>query len=295
MKLGHLNKQTLIRIISTRLADGVPYIPSNLLNKAPFFCKVCALSKHNRMSYKNKQGSRPSEFFHCVHSDTMKVEVPGTYGKNTRIRYIQNFIDDYSSYKWIFFESSINASHTLRHLKLIQAHVKNKYEKSLKVFRSDNGTEYTNKQVSDHLVQEGVTHEMSNVECKEENGASERYNQTLMNYARSMLIGSGMPKRFWPEAAMYAHYMLNRLPTKRLKGKSPYEVVTGKKPDLGRFPIWGTACYAHVPENQRPCKKLEPRATRCRFLGIDLQHKDSFRRRGRPARRPYDRKTRASV
>ena len=277
LKLGHLNKQSLIKLISKRLVEGLPFVPSSLLNKVPFFCKVCAESKHNRMTYKNKTGSRPDKFFHTIHSDTMQVEIPGTYGNLTKIKYIQNFVDDYSSYKWIFLETSIGGNKTLENLKKIQAKVKNSHDLNLKVFRSDNGTEYINKTLTDHLNQLGIEYEESNVECKEENGSSERYNQTLMNYVRCMLLGSGMPKRFWPEAAMYAHYILNRLPTRRLQGKSPYEMATKLKPNLGKLPIWGTACFAHVPANNRPHKKLASRATRCRFLGLDSKHKDAFR------------------
>lgn len=277
MALGHLNKQALIKIMSQRLIEGIPYVPSSLLSKVPFFCKVCAQSKHNRMSYRNKTGSRPDKFFHRIHSDTMKVEVPGTYGNNTKIRYIQNFVDDYSSYKWIFLEDKINGAKSLSHLKQLQAQVKNKHDLDLKIFRSDNGSEYINDALITHLKLSGIDYEESNVECQEENGSSERYNQTLMNYARSMILGSGMPKRFWPEAVMHAHYLLNRLPTRRLNGKSPYEIANKIKPKLGKLPIWGTACYAHVPEKHRPHKKLAPRATRCRFLGLDLRHKDAYR------------------
>ena len=72
----------------------------------------------------------------------MQVEIPGTYGNLTKIKYIQKFVDDYSSYKWIFLETSIGGNKTLENLKKIQAKVKNSHDLNLKVFRSDNGTEY---------------------------------------------------------------------------------------------------------------------------------------------------------
>ena len=277
IKLGHVNRQSLIKIMSRRLIVGIPFIPSSLLYKIPFFCKVCAESKHNRMSYKNKSGSRPDKQFQVVHSDTMKVERHGTYGKKTTIKFIQNFVDDCTSYKWIFLESQVNGVTTLKNLKFIQAQINSKFDSKIKVFRSDNGTEYINEQVKDYLNESGIDYQESNVECQEENGSSERYNQTLLNYARSLLLGAGMTQRFWPEAVAHAHYLLNRLPTKRLKGKSPHEVLFKEKPNLTGIPIWGAACYAHIPNKNRPHKKLAARATRCRFLGLDMMHKDAYR------------------
>ncbi|XP_074360732.1 uncharacterized protein LOC141700979, partial [Apium graveolens] len=42
-----------------------------------------------------------------------------------------------------------------------------------------------------------------------------------------------MPSKLWGEAARHAVYIINRLPTQALSGKTPYEVWTEKKPDLG--------------------------------------------------------------
>jgi transposase InsO family protein len=280
LKLGHIGKDALIKTMSKRLIDGIPYIPSSKLNKIEFQCKTCSVSKHNRRSYRNKEGSRPEKPFEVIHSDTMNVGVNGwlfgTYGRQSQMKYIQNFVDDATSYKWIFISQNANADETLRNIKSIQAMATNQFGQPLKCFRSDNGTEYINQDVKEFLNSKGIKFQQSNPYCQEENGSSERYNQTLMNYARTMLAGAGMASHYWPEAVSHAHYILNRIPTRRLK-MSPFEALTKKKPDLGTLPIWGSVCYAHVPEEHRPHKKLLQRAVRSLFLGYDMHHKNSYR------------------
>jgi len=44
----------------------------------------------------------------------------------------------------------------------------------------------------------------------------ERYNRTLIERARSTLIASGLPMRFWEYAVRYASWATNRLPTSGL-------------------------------------------------------------------------------
>jgi len=48
-----------------------------------------------------------------------------------------------------------------------------------------------------------------------------------------------------------AAYVLNRTPTTRTKGTTPYEIWMGKKPDLGHAKIFGSEVFAHVPKEQR--------------------------------------------
>ena len=52
-------------------------------------------------------------------------------------------------------------------------------------------------------------------------------NRTLVEMARSMLIGANMTQRFWAEAISTAAYLRNRSPTKAIQGITPYEAWTG--------------------------------------------------------------------
>jgi hypothetical protein len=47
-----------------------------------------------------------------------------------------------------------------------------------------------------------------------------------------MLHASDLPKSLWAEVAMHAVWLKNRLSTRALLNKTPYEALTRKKPDL---------------------------------------------------------------
>ena len=51
----------------------------------------------------------------------------------------------------------------------------------------------------------------------------ERQNQTVVGMARSMMKAKSMPARFWSETVTTTVFILNRAPTKALKGMTPFE------------------------------------------------------------------------
>ncbi|GJT15638.1 retrovirus-related pol polyprotein from transposon TNT 1-94 [Tanacetum coccineum] len=75
------------------------------------------------------------------------------------------------------------------------------------------------------------------------NGVVERQNQTLMEAARTMLIFAKAPLFLWAEAVATACYTLNRSLVHTLHGKTYYELLKGKKPNLQYFRVFGSLCY----------------------------------------------------
>ena len=53
-----------------------------------------------------------------------------------------------------------------------------------------------------------------------------------MEKVRAMLIASGLSIFLWGEALFHACYLKNQMSTKALNGRTPFEAVTGKVPDL---------------------------------------------------------------
>jgi len=52
----------------------------------------------------------------------------------------------------------------------------------------------------------------------------ERRNRTVVEMARTMLKSMNIPGRYWGEAVRHAVYLLNRLPTRAMGERTPYEV-----------------------------------------------------------------------
>ncbi|KAI9195282.1 hypothetical protein LWI28_013512 [Acer negundo] len=93
---------------------------------------------------------------------------------------------------------------------------------------------------------------------------AERLNRTLVEKVRCMLSQSGLRKAFWVEALMYASYIVNRLPSSTLDGKTPKEVWSGQPvSDYDRLHIFGCPACFHVTES-----KLDLRAKKAIFMGF---------------------------
>lgn len=60
-------------------------------------------------------------------------------------------------------------------------------------------------------------------------------------------------------------YILNKLPTKVLKGETPYEAWKERKPDLSYKRVFG--CIAHVKIPKEHVRKLDDRSKRMVYLG----------------------------
>ncbi len=137
--------------------------------------------------------------------------------------------------------------------------------------RSDNGGEYTSGKFADFLKSEGVRHELTVPKTPQQNSVAERCNRTLVEMTRAMISGSNLPQRLWAETMSTAVYLKNRSPTKPVKGKTPFEVLNGKKPKVEHLRILGCASYAHIPKDQR--KKLDVTAVRCVLIGYGTEVK----------------------
>ncbi|GKF93787.1 integrase, catalytic region, zinc finger, CCHC-type containing protein, partial [Tanacetum coccineum] len=69
----------------------------------------------------------------------------------------------------------------------------------------------------------------------QQNGIVERGNHTLIEAARTMLIYAKAPLFLWAEAVAAACYTQNRSMIRRRHGKTPYELLRNKPPDLSRI------------------------------------------------------------
>ena len=71
----------------------------------------------------------------------------------------------------------------------------------------------------------------------------------MMEMARCMLHEE-LLKKFWAKAANITVFLQNRLPTKALEGKIPFDTWYWYKLSLSFLKIIGYVCFAHVPHVQ---------------------------------------------
>lgn len=85
------------------------------------------------------------------------------------------------------------------------------FGKRIKIFRSDNGTEFTSKDFEEYFTSVGIIHEYSCPYTPQKNGVAERKNRYFLEVTRSLLLEMNVPKRFWSEAVMTAAHLINRM------------------------------------------------------------------------------------
>jgi hypothetical protein len=76
--------------------------------------------------------------------------------------------------------------------------------------------------------------------------------------ARTMLGEYKTPKRFWSEAINMAYHAINHLYLHCLLKKTTYELLTGNKPNVSYFCVFGSKCYILVKKGRH--SKFAPKA-----------------------------------
>jgi hypothetical protein len=174
-------------------------------------------------------------------------------------------VDDYSRFTWVFFLQE--KSHTQETLKGFLRRAQNEFGLRIKKIRSDNGMEFKNSQIEGFLEEEGIKHEFSSPYTPQQNGVMERKNRTLLNMARTMLDEYKTLDQFWAEAVNTACYAINRLYLHRILKKTSYELLTGKKPNVSYFRVFGSKCFILVKRGRK--SKFAPKVVEGFLLGYD--------------------------
>ncbi|GKB05267.1 putative ribonuclease H-like domain-containing protein [Tanacetum coccineum] len=168
-------------------------------------CLACQLRKSRKATHKPKTINTIIEVLHTRHMDLCgPLRAQSISGK----KYILVIVDDYSRF-----------------------------------MRTDNGTEFVNKDFSDFYESGGITHKKTVLRTPQQNGIIERRNRTLVEAARTMLIFSKAPLFLWAKAVATPCYTQNRSLIHTLHNKTPYELVHDKKPDLSFLRIFEALYY----------------------------------------------------
>ena len=154
--------------------------------------------------------------FERIHSDVWgPCEVHSVSGH----RWFVTFIDCFSRYTWLYLLK--HKSDVLSVFKDLCALIKNQHATTVKILRTDNGTEYVNHEFELFLALNRIEHQTSCVNTPEQNGVAERKNRHLLEVARSLMFTMNVPKFLWGEAIKTATYLINRMPLRVLGYKTP--------------------------------------------------------------------------
>ncbi|RVX12228.1 Retrovirus-related Pol polyprotein from transposon TNT 1-94 [Vitis vinifera] len=101
---------------------------------------------------------------------------------------------------------------------------------------------------------------------------SERKNRHLVETARTLLLHSHVPFRFWGDAVLTACYLINRMPSSVLHDQIPHSLLFPDQPLYFLPPrVFGCTCFVHILTPGQD--KLSAKAMKCLFLGYSRLQK----------------------
>lgn len=228
-------------------------------------CECCIKGKLARKPFPPLGERRSTQLLDLVHTDLCGPMENVTPSGN---KYFITLIDDHSRFCAVFLLKSKNEAEPK-----IREYVRwteNVFGRKPKVIRSDGGGEYIGESLQQFYKAEGIAAQYTTPYTPQQNGVAERKNRALQEMANCMLLDAGLPKCYWGEAVVTANYVQNRLPS-RVVDKTPFELWTGRVPDLSELKVFGCEAYVHVPDQKR--KKFDAKARKLVFVGYSTQHK----------------------
>nr|GFB58955.1 hypothetical protein [Tanacetum cinerariifolium] len=148
---------------------------------------------------------------------------------------------DYSRYTWVFFLHSKDEAFEviISFIKKTQVNLQLQVQR----VRTHNGTEFKNKTLAKFFDEVGITQQFSDARTPQQNGVVERRNRTLVEAARTTLTFANLPSFLWAEAIETACFTQNRSFIHKHFGKTPYELINKRKPNIKFFRVFRCRCY----------------------------------------------------
>jgi hypothetical protein len=249
--LGHVSYRRI------RSKIGIPI-------KAPETCKSCAVVKITKASFKHRS-SNATKPFEEIHLDLIGPISPMSYKKN---KYILTIVDSHTRYcSAIPISSKSDVFATLSFAIDVEAKRFGYYPS---VIHSDRGTEFANSQLESFCSKNIIRQRFSDAYTPQQNGLAERFNRTILESLKTILLDSGLRKNLWCEILSASTLTLNQVPTHRSK-KSPYELFKGVPIPIDYFYPIGNPVAVLSSHKKKP--KLEPRGELGRLIGFNPEIK----------------------
>jgi hypothetical protein len=105
----------------------------------------------------------------------------------------------------------------------------------------------------------------------QQNGVVEMKNRAICEVAKEIMFEQDLPNSLWPEETSTSMYIQNMCPNVIFKDKTPEEVFSGIKPEVGNLRILGCPMYIHVPKERRT--NMEPSGKNGVFVGYSENSK----------------------
>ncbi|GJR08413.1 putative ribonuclease H-like domain-containing protein [Tanacetum coccineum] len=261
-RLGHINFKNLNKLVKGNLVRGLP----SKVFKNDHTCVACHKGKQHRASCKAKLERLITKPLHTLHMDLFG---PTSVKSINHASYCLVITDDCTRFSWVFFLASKDETSGI--LQTFIRQIENQLSHRVKIIRSDNGTEFKNRDMLEFCGNKGIKQEYSNARTPQQNGVAERMNRTLIEAARTMLADSLLPTTFWAEAVSTACYIFNRVRVTKPQNKTPYELLFGHKPIISYIRPFG--CHVTILDTLSVLGKFDGKSDEGFLVGYSLNSK----------------------
>jgi hypothetical protein len=143
-----------------------------------------------------------------------------------------------------------------------------------KTFRTDQGTEYLNKEMTALLEANYVRHVVAAVNEHYSNGAAEHAVHTIRTTAKGMHLHANIPKKYWCCAISHATYFNNMTtPSRADRSRTIYEILFRRKPDITRIPPYGAFTCIYKERRDLKDQSFGLTSIQGAFIGIAYHRK----------------------
>jgi len=137
-------------------------------------------------------------------------------------------------------------------IKSFTSMAKTQFDSTVKTIRTDNALELsTSHEALDFFAKTGIIHQTSCTQTPQQNGIVERKHKHLLEVSRALLFQSSLPIKYWGECVLTTTYLINRMPTRVLGGKTPYELLYGSHPTYDHLRTFSCLYYMSTLKHGR--------------------------------------------
>ncbi|GJV42884.1 putative ribonuclease H-like domain-containing protein [Tanacetum coccineum] len=152
-RLGHINFKNLNKLVKGNLVRGLP----SKVFRNDHTCVACQKGKQHKASCKAKLERTITEPLHTLHMDLFG---PTSIKSINHASYCLVITDDCTRFSWVFFLATKDETSGI--LQNFIRQIENQLNHRVKIIRSDNGTEYKNRDMLEFYENKGIKQEYTN-------------------------------------------------------------------------------------------------------------------------------------
>jgi hypothetical protein len=252
-RYGNINYRALHFL--KKIIEGIPKLKSTHEG----ICKGCALGKNTKKPFPGSK-NQSKVILDLIHSDVCGPIPVRSLGGSL---YYVIFINDYSIKMWLYLRKT--KDEVFNKFQEFKAEIENLTNKKIKTLRTNNGGEYTSKELISFCKSIRIRREPTVPHNPQQNGVAERKNGFIEETVKALFNDQGISMFLWGEAAMMEIYVQNRSPHCILKDMALEEAFSSKKPNVENLIIFGCRLCSHIPKEKR--NKLESSGKKGIFMG----------------------------